>query len=221
MKKKLQSALEAADIPAVRTILIEMIDTGYNRTNTLQDITSTLPATPGLFEPDDGKTYAPTAAQMTETLIESLREDLSRNFSLHKFRLFTEARLLTHGDPHYFANREREVTELIEDPAGEMEIREEIIDNRITSANVTTPGQDCGDVWQTEGCCDVADTASPSDSQPHRAGNKALRVVGLILMLAGAAAAITALCVPVTFLLGVGIGIILLGIALTYAALPR
>ena len=40
-------------------------------------------------------------------------------------------------------------------------------------------------------------------------------------MLAGAAAAITALCVPVTFLLGVGIGIILLGIALTYAALPR
>lgn len=52
-------------------------------------------------------------------------------------------------------------------------------------------------------------------------GRRATRIFGYILILCGIAAAIVGVAVPVRLLLGVGIGTAMLGIAVTYASLPK
>lgn len=236
MKRKLQSAIDAADIPMIRATLVEMIDSGYNHSDVLNDIAGALAANPDIFVKDDGRHYADSPADMTETLINSLRADLPGNFSVEKFSLLAESRLLTHNDPHYFSRRESETVEVIEDADGEIDVTSTLVDNRTTAAHATTlPTSDASDT-DIE-AADVSDATSllnragsATDSgtkggnaviKPRKRRGRFLRTIGFSLMALGAAAAIVALCVPISFLLGVGIGVIMLGIALAYAAIPR
>ena len=127
---------------------------------------------------------------MTETLIETLRADLDRNFSLEKVRLYTEVESIKARDPRYFRDREKQMRAMAEE-AGE--------------ALAAAPAP-----------------AAPSDqADPAERPAPATRVIGYVIMALGAAAAITALCVPVKFLLGLGIGIFLLGTAVTYMTLVK
>lgn len=190
MKKKLKAAVEAADVPQVRSILVDIIGHGAGDTATIEDVTEAIANTPGIFEPDDGKFYAERPEDMTETLIETLRADLDRNFSLEKVRLYTEVESIKARDPRYFRDREKQMRAMAEE-AGE--------------ALAAAPGP-----------------AEPSDqADPAERPAPAARVIGYVIMALGAAAAITALCVPVKFLLGLGIGIFLLGTAVTYMTLVK
>ena len=190
MKKKLKAAVEAADVPQVRSILVDIIGHGAGDTATIEDVTEAIANTPGIFEPDDGKFYAERPEDMTETLIETLRADLDRNFSLEKVRLYTEVESIKARDPRYFRDREKQMRAMAEE-AGE--------------ALAAAP-----------------EPAEPSDqADPAGRPAPATRVIGYVIMALGAAAAITALCVPVKFLLGLGIGIFLLGTAVTYMTLVK
>lgn len=190
MKKKLKAAVEAADVPQVRSILVDIIGHGAGDTATIEDVTEAIANTPGIFEPDDGKFYAERPEDMTETLIETLRADLDRNFSLEKVRLYTEVESIKARDPRYFRDREKQMRAMAEE-AGE--------------ALAAAP-----------------EPAEPSDqADPTERPAPAARVIGYVIMALGAAAAITALCVPVKFLLGLGIGIFLLGTAVTYMTLMK
>lgn len=190
MKKKLKAAVEAADVPQVRSILVDIIGHGAGDTATIEDVTEAIANTPGIFEPDDGKFYAERPEEMTETLIETLRADLDRNFSLEKVRLYTEVESIKARDPRYFRDREKQMRAMAEE-AGE--------------ALAAAP-----------------EPAEPSDqADPAERPAPAARVIGYVIMALGAAAAITALCVPVKFLLGLGIGIFLLGTAVTYMTLMK
>lgn len=190
MKKKLKAAVEAADVPQVRSILVDIIGHGAGDTATIEDVTEAIANTPGIFEPDDGKFYAERPEDMTETLIETLRADLDRNFSLEKVRLYTEVESIKARDPRYFRDREKQMRAMAEE-AGE--------------ALAAAP-----------------EPAEPSDqADPAERPAPATRVIGYVIMALGAAAAITALCVPVKFLLGLGIGIFLLGTAVTYMTLVK
>ena len=172
MKKTLQIAIEANDLPQVRSLLIEMIRRSPGNVPALEDITETISSVPGLFEPDDGKTYAPSARDMTETLIDSLLEDLSCNFSLPKFRLYTETQALRHADRDYYSGRE--------------------IGN------------------------------APADEYAgNRKNSGMIRRIAYIIMALGAAAVIVSLCVSLKFLLGIGIGVIMLGSAVGYRGVAR
>lgn len=190
MKKKLKAAVEAADVPQVRSILVDIIGHGAGDTATIEDVTEAIANTPGIFEPDDGKFYSERPEDMTETLIETLRADLDRNFSLEKVRLYTEVESIKARDPRYFRDREKQMRAMAEE-AGE--------------ALAAAP-----------------EPAEPSDqADPAERPAPAARVIGYVIMALGAAAAITALCVPVKFLLGLGIGIFLLGTAVTYMTLMK
>lgn len=190
MKKKLKAAVEAADVPQVRSILVDIIGHGAGDTATIEDVTEAIANTPGIFEPDEGKFYAERPEDMTETLIETLRADLDRNFSLEKVRLYTEVESIKARDPRYFRDREKQMRAMAEE-AGE--------------ALAAAP-----------------EPAEPSDqADPAERPAPAARVIGYVIMALGAAAAITALCVPVKFLLGLGIGIFLLGTAVTYMTLVK
>lgn len=190
MKKKLKAAVEAADVPQVRSILVDIIGHGAGDTATIEDVTEAIANTPGIFEPDDGKFYAERPEDMTETLIETLRADLDRNFSLEKVRLYTEVESIKARDPRYFRDREKQMRAMAEE-AGE--------------ALAAAP--------------EPAEPSDQADSAERPA--PAARVIGYVIMALGAAAAITALCVPVKFLLGLGIGIFLLGTAVTYMTLVK
>ncbi len=181
MKKKLKAAVEAADVPQVRSILVDIIGHGAGDTATIEDVTEAIANTPGIFEPDDGKFYAERPEDMTETLIETLRADLDRNFSLEKVRLYTEVESIKARDPRYFRDREKQMRAMAEE-AGE--------------ALAAAP-----------------EPAEPSDqADPAERPAPAARVIGYVIM---------ALCVPVKFLLGLGIGIFLLGTAVTYMTLVK
>lgn len=187
MKKKLKAAVEAADVPQVRSILVDIIGHGAGDTATIEDVTEAIANTPGIFEPDDGKFYAERPEDMTETLIETLRADLDRNFSLEKVRLYTDVESIKARRPHYFRDREKQMRDMAEETC--------------------------------EALAAAPEPAEPSD--PAERPAPAARVIGYVIMALGAAAAITALCVPVKFLLGLGIGVFLLGTAVTYMTLVK
>lgn len=205
MKKKLKAAVEASDIPQVRSILIDIIEHGAGDTTTIEDVTEAISKTPGIFDADDGKFYASRPEEMTETLIESLREDLDRNFSLEKVRLFTEVESIKAGSPHYFRDREKNLASVADYACDTLSIEEEVEDGRVTAAHVSDTPHEC-----------AADAGRNADGR-----KPAARIVGYAIMAAGAVAAIVGLCVPVKFLLGLGIGVFLLGTAITYMALVR
>lgn len=206
MKDTLKQAVKSGDIPQIRAILVDVITHKAGNVAALNEITETIENVPGLFDKDDGKFYASSARDMTETLIDSLREDLKGNFSLPKFRLYTEAQALTVENPNYFSDRQEEIDELVTYPDGTLAITEEVTDGRITAASVSeTP---------------------LSDAERHMSRRKPKasaigRKIGYGVMAAGAATSIVGLCVPVAFMVGLGIGVIMLGSAIAYANIRR
>lgn len=90
MENAFKEALAANDLPKVRALLVETILNGSSDPETINSVTEVLETTPGLFDDDNGKTYAPSAREMTPQLTRQLIEDLKHNFSLEKFKLLTE-----------------------------------------------------------------------------------------------------------------------------------
>ncbi|MDE6006181.1 MAG: hypothetical protein K2G67_01325 [Muribaculaceae bacterium] len=172
MKNKITKAIQANDIPQARELLIEMMSSRAGNTKTILEISETIASTPGIFDTDDGKTY-PVAHEITEEHLAILSEDLRRNFSLPKFRLFTEVHARIVRDPDF--------------------------NLKSSSSN----------------------PESNSEDNKKRRHCRPLLIVGYILMALGIVASIVGICVPVRFLIGLGIGVLMLGLAVTYSAIPR
>lgn len=185
MKNILKEALELRDIPKIREILIEIVRTESGSALPLETITRVVETTPGLFDPDDGKTYSASPFEMSETLTEELERDIADNFSIDKFRLLTEVYAIKAEKPDYFANRE--------------------LDKEKESAPVEEL------------------TRADFEGTPEQAAKRmsVARAVGYVILALGCAAAIVGLCVPVKFLLGLGIGVFLLGTAVVYMNIAR
>lgn len=194
MKNRIRKALEANDTGLIRTILIESMSEHAGRTATLLEISEVITNVPGLFDTDDGKKY-PAAHEMTPAALQTLAEDLHSNFSLPKYRLFTEVSARVARDPKFSLKQEQ---------ASETEtVAEGVL---------------------------IADTpveAAPREGAEEYQGNtkpgkgKALRIFGFALMAAGIASAIVGICIPIRFLIGLSIGVIMLGSAVVYSAIPR
>lgn len=172
MKNKISKAIQANDIPQVRTLLIEMMSSHAGHTRTILEISETIASTPGIFDPDDGKKY-PAPHELSEEHLRILSEDLRQNFSLPKFRLFTEVHARIVRDPAFALKPTARETE---------------------------------------------EAAIESNKRRH---SRPLRMAGYILMALGIVASIVAICIPVRFLIGLGIGVLMLGLAVTYSAIPR
>lgn len=183
MKSKIRAAAEAKDITKVRELLIELMSTHAGDTKVLMEISETISTVPGVFDEDDGKPY-PAAHEITRNGLRELADDLKKNFSLPKYRLFTEVHARIKRDPDFKIHKEENVATLRADG--------------IVSEQA-----------------DTETTASP------KAGSKVTRIVGYVLMILGVATAVVGICVPVGFMIGLGVGVIMLGLAITYMALPR
>lgn len=185
MRKQLKEALEANNIEKARGLLVEMMARNPGNVTVLEDIRETIEKTPGLFQADDGKRYAASADEMTETLIVALREDMAGNFSLQKYRLYAEVQARIKGDPAYYK--------------GGTEVCAEVVDE------VRRDGAPDGQA-----------------SGSHRRRGAAVgRAVGFVVMLIGAIAAIVGICIPIKFMIGLGIGVLMLGSTVVYTAINR
>ena len=76
----------------------------------------------------------------------------------------------------------------------------------------------CSAAEQAEICSQVDSEREEELAHP---GGKAGRIVGYVMIAIGFAASVTGVCLPVNFLTGVGIGVLMLGTAMVYASLPR
>lgn len=162
MKNTLKKALESNNLPEIRESLIDIIRYKSDEPVSIDTVTEVIETTPGLFDKDNGKYYADSAAELTGEQLDKLTEDLKSNFSLEKYRLFTEAYAILAENPGYY-------------------------DKKAASSGSTSPG----------------------------------KIFGFILMVLGCAAAIVGLCVPVKFLLGIGIGVFMIGTAVVYINIRR
>lgn len=188
MKKALQSAIDSADIILIRKTLVDMVSRNPGSASVIEDVTAAVASVPDLFEPDDGKAYPASPYDMTETLIESLSVDMSRNFSLPKFRLFVETQAVLHRNPKLYSRTAPE------------------------NDAATSPGESAL----------LSEPDSVTTAAGHvRSGRKTgtLRRIAYVIMAAGVAAAVVGLCVSLKFLLGVGIGVVMLGSAIAYRAI--
>lgn len=192
METQLKEAVRARDIPRVRDLLIALIIRESGNINAIESITDVLESTPGIFEPDDGKNY-PTSDKMTPAQTKQLIEDLKSNFSVEKFSLLAEIyELRKPGSVNPSASEAVSTSDEGErKPVSEAEREEMLADAKAVYGAGSKPKCNCG------------------------------RVTGAVMMALGCAAAIVGICVPVNFLIGVGIGVFMLGSAWLYMNLPR
>lgn len=188
MEKALQKAIEANNLPAIREALVNIIINDSGKIVPIETVAEVLETTPGIFDTDNGKQYAPTAAQMTDTQIRELIHDLKSNFSPEKFGLLTEVFAIKSNEGVTFITVEetRVIEPVIDSEPAEMKNNDE---------------EDYGENTESTG----------------KSGKK----IGAVIMAIGCAAAIVGLCVPVKFLLGLGIGVFMLGTAFVYMSITR
>ena len=176
MEKAFKEALDANNLPRVRELLIETITNEADDTDHLETLKTVIETTPGLFDDDNGKFYAPTAADMTPALTMELIDDLKSNFSLEKFRLLTEVYALR--------------------------VDGYMPDDEVNPVKASEPS---------------GSKTSGGDKPKCSCG----KVAGWVILILGLAGAIVGLCVPVKFLLGLGIGVFMLGLVLLYTNMTR
>lgn len=213
MKKALEAAIKAGDIQEIRNSLTALVSERKSSVAQLEDITQAIQDTPGLFAEDDGKFYASSPGEMTETLISSLREDLAGNFSLPKLRLLTECSILEHKNPGYFSRRTSEIEENVVYPDETLEITEEITDGRVVTANVRpqlTP-KDSG----------YRENTLKKHSRAVTVMGDKVTLVAWVAIAAGIVTTIVGICTALPLLLGIGIAAIMFGAATGYAAITR
>lgn len=230
MNRSLETAVKAKDIPQVRGILLDMISSKSQSTSSLKEIAAVIAKTPDLFDKDDGFLYGPSAKEMTLEQVEALRTDIKTNFSVKKFSRLVEVMEVERENPHYYKDRVKEVVETIDFPEGKMKLSEEIVDKDIITADAE-PEYSKMDVQeeypQAEEKLPLAEENVPPAEEnvpPVEEGKKKTvsavgRTFGYVVLLLGLAAAITGLCVPVKFLIGLGIGVLMLGAAIVYTAI--
>lgn len=203
MEKTLKQAVEANNIPAIREALVDIIVKDSGKTVPIQTVTKVLETTPGLFDVDNGKKYADSAADMNESLIQSLINDLKSNFSLEKFSLLTEVYAIKAENPDFFDKKGNSDS----DVPDEIDI---VIEERIVT--------DIPVDKEEKNTQSVEDDPYEGYVKPVDKGGRKL---GAIIMALGFAAAIVGLCVPVRFLIGLGIGVFMLGTALYYVNMRK
>ena len=224
MKKKLEQAIKSADVAEVRNILLEMVSSKGGSVTMIEEMAHAIGSTENLFDKDDGKIYANSAKELTQTQIDALREDVKRNFSIPKFKLLAEVQEIERTHPSYFKERVKDVTEEIEYADGSsMTVEEHIVDDEMVNLeaadnDLRTPVNDSEKVITETGKETSANIGQEEDEPKKKSAGK---LFGYILLLTGLAVSIVGLCVSVNFLLGLGIGIMMIGAGTVYVSLSR
>lgn len=233
MKKKLEEAIKSDNVAEVRNILLQMVTSKGGSVSMIRDMAEAIGSTKNLFDKDDGKIYANSAKELTRNQIEALREDVKRNFSISKFKLLAEVQEIERTHPSYFRDGTQDVREDFLYPDGSaMVLEEHIVNDDVVTLEahevLPEPGDNSEDTseerYEVKFDSDPEETSEEILEVEDEKASKAVsagKVIGYVLIVLGVAAAITAICIALKFLLGIGIGIIMLGAAIAYFFINR
>lgn len=212
MKKTLQKAIEAQDIPKVREIITEALAQRPGNKDTLELVQFAVAKTPGLFVKDDGKTYPKKAEHWTDEVFSQLQCDLLDNFSSDKLKLFTDI------STDRYLNPKTERTAPDARPGGKSAAESAAVAEEIV---IETP----------EEIIDVIETAPEPDPELRQIltdGNGKLpprrnlfRIIGYVFMCLGVICTIVGLCIPVTLMIGLGIAVFMIATVPVYLAIKN
>lgn len=214
MERTLKEAVEANDIVKIRKALTNIIINDSGKTIPIESVTEVLETTNGLFEPDDGKQYPESAAKLTDQQVRQLIRDLNSNFSIEKFSLLTEFFALKANESGYKFDPDEDDTAMPGEASSDNDDMEIVIEER----TVMVDGDDRKPVTRAERDEMISDAKAAWQQEGESCPKKCNcgRIVSAIIMALGCAAAIVGICVPVNFLIGLGIGVLMVGAAALY-----
>lgn len=225
MIKKMEQAVKAGDSEAARALIVQELWEHPGRPATLDMVTYAMENMPDLFDEEVGTLVIEERENWDEEYRESLAGSLAGNFSRDRLKLFTEvsAALVTEKTPHAESVRDKgyptvaEVEQVVvEDCCGNCRV--EVVER---VRNVAPPDNGVCAVTSGDTVLALAETAERIEDHRINAPEhgKAAKIAGYVMMGAGAVAAVVGLCVKLTMLLGIGIGLILVGSAVVYNAI--
>lgn len=198
MKRKLSKAIENGDVVQARAILLELLKRRPGSTDTLESVTAAIEQMPGIFDKDDETPYPEASAQWDKGMCDALADDLTANFSRRKLRLYTEACVA-----RYLAPKQAKAQSASDSSEKHDVVEEEVVEEVIVE-NVVVERVD-------------EDVAEDGETVGKRGSIG--KVIAYALMILGVAATIVGISIPIKFLIGLGIGVIMVGAAACYSVL--
>lgn len=211
MKKNLSEAIAAGDAVKVRTLLLEMLRRDAGRKDTLLSLAAAIEM-PNLFENPSGVLYILPKEEWNLSYARAVEEGLVRNFTRDGLRHYSEVMV-------ELAARRRNGDDGLTAPSADSEVRgEAVVLTEVSPQEGDGPAD--GALTEIVAIQEVEDLSEePVRSSGKRRPGYIGIAVGYCLMAIGVLAAIVSLFLPVKFLLGLGIGTLMVGSAVTYGGM--
>lgn len=187
-RKKIEKALQAGDTAAVRRELLDIARNHADNAGALDAVKLAISKSKDLFVKDNGAFRFEKRRDWSAEYRDRLAEALKSNFSREKLSALVEVELALKSDSDASKGHET--------------VKEDIS----ADADAVAPEMHLSE-------------KIPADDQwshPERCKLSGVKIAGYVMMLLSLAAIIVALCIPITWLLGVGIAVFMIATAVTY-----
>lgn len=187
-RKKIEKALQAGDTAAVRRELLDIARNHADNAGALDAVKLAISKSKDLFVKDNGAFRFEKRRDWSAEYRDRLAEALKSNFSREKLSALVEVELALKSDSDASKGHET--------------VKEDIS----ADADAAAPEMHLSE-------------KIPADDQwshPERRKLSGVKIAGYVMMLSSLAAIIVALCIPITWLLGVGIVVFMIATAVTY-----
>ena len=187
-RNKIEKALQAGDTAAVRRELLDIARNHAGNAGALDAVKLAISKSKDLFVKDNGAFRFEKRRDWSAEYRDRLAEALKSNFSREKLSALVEVELALKSDSDASKGHET--------------VKEDIS----ADADAAAPEMHLSE-------------KIPADDQwshPERRKLSGVKIAGYVMMLLSLAAIIVALCIPITWLLGVGIAVFMIATAVTY-----
>lgn len=213
-KKRIDEAAKYNDIGTIRELIIDVLTRRPADRESLDIVAYAMDKSPDLFDEDDMTVETLSKEEWTDGYARKVGDALKRNFSRRKLSMYAETmtELARNPKAHELANeKESDGARYAARMERQAAKEEAALQDSLRKAEERDAREE---EKLREGKARYESDAVLSERVARPSG--VMKIIGYILMALGAATSIVGLCVPVRFMIGLGIGIILLGIALVY-----
>ncbi len=205
MKRTLKAAMEAGDVARVRGILLDALRRKPGNKETLESVRMAMTSVEGIFDEAGEPLYTLPPEEWNESYARSLEAALVKNFTSERLGHYTEVVVALESRRH-----DPSAPADAPSPAGDS--LDEEIEIRVARLTEIVPPEEVVELTERE----ASDDAEDEEGREVRKGHSATKIFGYVLILLGAAAAIVGMCVPAHFIIGLGIGTLMIGSAIAY-----
>lgn len=188
-------AVKAGRVDEVRAYIIDGLGRHADRTSTLEMVKYAVVNTPDIFDEDEEEFYSLPKDEWNAAYADTLRRELKTGFTRDRVMLYADVEMYLASHPEA---RQRVPVEAILSVSEVLDESDYVEEDRIAIESV-----------------EIIEKAT-EDTGEHPSVAK---IIGYIILIAGLVVSIVGLCIPLNFLVGLGIGVIMIGSAVVYLAL--